>query len=70
MPDLETQLHIHRRFTADFTAVRALLRRVEAMRTQSKRARQLGEPAFPFVNNRREAHAPSTIEAVVSTLAI
>jgi hypothetical protein len=42
----------------------------DALRRIAERARQLGKHAFLFVNNRLEGHAPSTIEAVVSTLAV
>ena len=91
MPDLET-VQVPGSFMADFTVVRALLRRgrtykdavkkfephretqevdagtCNALRRIAERARQLGEPAFMFVNNRLEGNAPSTIEGVVSTL--
>jgi uncharacterized protein YecE (DUF72 family) len=44
-------------------AIRAALAQV------AERARRVGQPAFLFVNNRLEGHAPSTIEAVVELLA-
>jgi hypothetical protein len=92
MPDLGSQFSMSGAFGADFTVVRALLRRgrtyEEAVRTFepydsvrepdlvtrdalgriARRAREVGQPAFVFVNNRLEGNAPSTIEAVVSTL--
>jgi hypothetical protein len=40
------------------------------MRRVAERAIELKEPAFVFVNNRLEGHAPSTIEAVVDGIAI
>jgi uncharacterized protein YecE (DUF72 family) len=93
MPDLGTQAEMAGAFTADFTVVRALLRRGQtyeqavkrfepyretqepdsatrdALARIAARSRRLGRPAFLFVNNRLEGNAPSTIEAVVSTLA-
>ena len=41
----------------------------EAMRGIAERSRALRKPAFLFVNNRLEGHAPSTIEAVADRLA-
>jgi uncharacterized protein YecE (DUF72 family) len=94
MPSLEEQVQLPDAETADFTVVRALLRRGrtyeqavasfepyrevqepnegarEAMRQIAERSRQTRKPAFLFVNNRLEGHAPSTIEAVVETLAV
>jgi hypothetical protein len=93
MPGLEDQVQLPDAFTADFTVVRALLKKGRAYE-QAVRSfepyRQLQEPnegaregmpkiaesawvrkvpAFLFVNNRLEGHAPSTIEAVVDALA-
>jgi uncharacterized protein YecE (DUF72 family) len=92
MPDLSSQFRTPGVFGADFTVVRALLRRGrtyeqavstfepydsirepdsvsrDALGQIARRARQVGQPAFVFVNNRLEGNAPSTIEAVVSTL--
>jgi hypothetical protein len=42
----------------------------DALRRIAERPRRLGEPAFLFVNNRLLGNVPSTIEAVVSTLAV
>jgi uncharacterized protein YecE (DUF72 family) len=93
MPGLEDQAQLSDAFTADFTVVRALLKKgrgyEQAVRSfepyrqvqepnegaregmtriaGSARARKV--PAFFFVNNRLEGHAPSTIEAVVDALA-
>jgi hypothetical protein len=93
MPGLEDQVQLPDAFTADFTVVRALLKKgrtyEQAVRSfepyrqvkesnegarqgmtriaESARARKV--PAFLFVNNRLEGHAPSTIEAVVDALA-
>jgi uncharacterized protein YecE (DUF72 family) len=39
-----------------------------ALRTLALRALERRQPAFLFVNNRLEGHAPSTIEAVVESL--
>jgi uncharacterized protein YecE (DUF72 family) len=41
-----------------------------AMRRVAERAIEKEEPAFVFVNNRLEGHAPSTIEAVADGIAI
>jgi uncharacterized protein YecE (DUF72 family) len=41
----------------------------DALRQIAERARQRREPAFLFVNNRLEGHAPTTIESVVDQLA-
>jgi uncharacterized protein YecE (DUF72 family) len=92
MPDLGSQFRMPGAFGADFTVVRALLRRGrayeqavgmfepysavrepdpisrDALGRIARRARQVGQPAYVFVNNRLEGNAPSTIEAVVSTL--
>jgi uncharacterized protein YecE (DUF72 family) len=38
----------------------------EALRAIARRARQTGQPAYIFVNNRLEGNAPGTIEAVVA----
>jgi uncharacterized protein YecE (DUF72 family) len=40
----------------------------DGLRSIAQRSSGLGRPAFLFVNNRLEGNAPSTIEAVVSTL--
>ncbi len=40
----------------------------DAMRAIASRAKQQKKPAFLFVNNRLEGHAPTTIEAVVNML--
>ncbi len=40
----------------------------DALRQIAERSRRLGQSAFLFVNNRLEGNAPSTIEAVASTL--
>jgi hypothetical protein len=42
----------------------------EAMRQVAERSRKIRKPAFLFVNNRLEGHAPSTIEAVADMLAV
>jgi hypothetical protein len=42
----------------------------DALGRIAERTRRLGEPAFIFVGNRLEGNSPSTIEAVVSTLAV
>jgi hypothetical protein len=42
----------------------------EAIRQVAERSRRARKPAFLFVNNRLEGHAPSTIEAVVDMLAV
>ncbi len=92
MPDLDRQFHTPGVFGADFTVVRALLRRGrtyeqavgmfepyaavsepdpisrDALGQIARRARQVGQPAYVFVNNRLEGNAPSTIEAVVAML--
>jgi hypothetical protein len=39
-----------------------------AMRRVAERAMQRKEPAFVFVNNRLEGHAPTTIEAVADAI--
>ncbi len=94
MPSLQEQVQLPDADTADFTVVRALLRRGrtyeqavktfepyrtvqepnegarEAMRRVAERSRQARKPAFLFVNNRLEGHAPGTIEAVVGMLAV
>jgi uncharacterized protein YecE (DUF72 family) len=41
----------------------------ESMRQVAEQARQQRKPAFLFVNNRLEGHAPTTIEAVADRLA-
>ena len=41
-----------------------------AMRRVAERAMQRKEPAFVFVNNRLEGHAPTTIEAVADAIGI
>jgi uncharacterized protein YecE (DUF72 family) len=41
----------------------------EAMRRIAERSRALRKPAFLFVNNRLEGHAPTTIEAVAGAIA-
>jgi hypothetical protein len=52
------------------SAIRAFLDQLRgALRRIAERARRLREPAFIFVGNSLEGHSPSTIEAVVSTLA-
>jgi uncharacterized protein YecE (DUF72 family) len=40
----------------------------EALTEIARRAREAGQPAFLFVNNRLEGNAPSTIEAVIEQL--
>jgi uncharacterized protein YecE (DUF72 family) len=94
MPSLEDQVQLPDAESADFTVVRALLRKGrlyeqavkafepyrdlqepnegarEAMRQVAERSRKARKPAFLFVNNRLEGHAPSTIEAVVEMLAV
>jgi uncharacterized protein YecE (DUF72 family) len=40
----------------------------DALRQIAERSRQDGKPAYLFVNNRLEGHAPSTIEAVAEAL--
>jgi uncharacterized protein YecE (DUF72 family) len=40
----------------------------EALRQIAARALRVGQPAFVFVNNRLEGHAPATIEAVVAAV--
>jgi hypothetical protein len=39
-----------------------------AMRRVAERSLQRKEPAFLFVNNRLEGHAPTTIEAVADAI--
>ena len=92
MPELGDQAERPGAFTAEFTVVRALLRRGrsyeeavrafepyrsvqdpnpaarDALARIADRARRLRQPAFLFVNNRLEGHAPSTIEAVAEAL--
>ena len=92
MPPLDDQAQIPEAFTADFTVVRALLKKGRgyeaAVKTFEpyrqiqepnegarggmveivKGARKRKMPAFIFVNNRLEGHAPGTIEAVVERL--
>jgi hypothetical protein len=92
MPPLDEQVQLPDAFTADFTVVRALLRKDrpyeqavkafepyrlvqepnegarDAMSRIAERARKVRKPAFLFVNNRLEGHAPTTIEAVVETI--
>jgi uncharacterized protein YecE (DUF72 family) len=92
MPVLEEQAQLPGAYTADFTVVRALLRKGrayeqavksfepyrlvqepnegarEGMRRIAERARKERRPAFLFVNNRLEGHAPGTIEAVADQL--
>jgi uncharacterized protein YecE (DUF72 family) len=92
MPELGEQIAIPGAFTADFTVVRALLRKGQtyeqavqayepyertvdpnpaaraALKAIAERAWKTGQPAYLFVNNRLEGNAPSTIEAVVSSL--
>lgn len=92
MPELGQQIELAGAFSADFTVVRALLRRGrryeeavqafepyrlvqepnepdrEAMRTIAEGALRSKKPAFLFINNRHEGHAPTTIEAVVDRL--
>jgi uncharacterized protein YecE (DUF72 family) len=94
MPELLEQVDIQDTFTADFTVVRALLKKGssyehavkglepykeikepnpdarEAMRRIAERAWKTRQPAYVFVNNRLEGNAPSTIEAVVGSIAI
>jgi uncharacterized protein YecE (DUF72 family) len=94
MPELLEQVDIEDTFTADFTVVRALLKKGssyeqavkgfepykeikapnpgarEAMRRIAERAWKTRQPAYVFVNNRLEGNAPSTIEAVVDSIAI
>jgi hypothetical protein len=93
MPGLEDQVQLPDAFTADFTVVRALLKKGRAYEQAvrsfepyrqvretnedarggigriAESARRRKVPAFRFVNNRLEGHAPSTIEAVVAALA-
>lgn len=90
MPELQTQLSFDDIFTADFMAVRALLKygrtyeqavksfepyeRVQeenpaardALRAILERAKRIKQPAFVFVNNRLEGHAPGTIDAITA----
>jgi hypothetical protein len=40
----------------------------EAMRRVAERAMRRKKPAFLFVNNRLEGHAPTTIEAIAEQL--
>jgi uncharacterized protein YecE (DUF72 family) len=92
MPELGVQAEMPGAFTADFTVVRALLRRGrsyeqavaafepyklvqepdhparDALAGIVDRSRRQRKPAFLFVNNRLEGHAPTTIEAVVDRL--
>jgi hypothetical protein len=42
----------------------------DAMQRIAERSLQRKKPAFLFVNNRLEGHAPSTIEAVAEQLGI
>jgi hypothetical protein len=94
MPELLEQVDIQDTFTADFSVVRALLKKGssydqavkgfepykelkepnpgarEAMRRIAERAWKTRQPAHVFVNNRLEGNAPSTIEAVVDSIAI
>jgi uncharacterized protein YecE (DUF72 family) len=42
----------------------------DALGRIAERSRQLRQPAFLFVNNRLEGHAPTTIEAVVESLGV
>jgi uncharacterized protein YecE (DUF72 family) len=93
MPALEDQVQLPDAFSADFTVVRALLRKGrpyeqavksfepyklvqepnegarDAMRQIVGRCLKAKRPAFLFVNNRLEGHAPGTIEAVVDPIA-
>ncbi len=92
MPALDDQVQLPDADTADFSVVRALLRKGrlyeqavkafepyervqepdegtrDAMRRVVERCRATKRPAFLFVNNRLEGHAPTTIEAVVNRL--
>jgi uncharacterized protein YecE (DUF72 family) len=92
MPTLDEQIQLPDAFTADFTVVRALLKKGRAyedavksfepyqkiqepnegaragMIEIARAARKRKIPAFLFVNNRLEGHAPGTIEAVVESL--
>jgi uncharacterized protein YecE (DUF72 family) len=92
MLPLDEQARLPGAFTADFTVVRALLRRGrlyeqavqtfepyreiqepnegarEGMVRIARRAREREVPAYVFVNNRLEGHAPSTIEAVADAI--
>lgn len=92
MPLIEEQIQLPEAFTADFTVVRALLRKGrtfeqagqafepyrlvqetnegarDALRLIAERSRKVRKPAFLFVNNSLEGHAPTTIEAVVDRL--
>jgi uncharacterized protein YecE (DUF72 family) len=92
MPELDTQREMPGAFSADFTVVRALLRKGrgygqavdafqpyqhvqepnpaarDAMQAIALEARRRKSPAFLFVNNRLEGHAPTTIEDVADRL--
>jgi uncharacterized protein YecE (DUF72 family) len=92
-PELLDQAAMEGPFTADFTVVRALLKRGRAydaavqsfepydriqepnegaragMVLIAEHALRRKKPAFLFVNNRLEGNAPSTIEAVIESLA-
>jgi uncharacterized protein YecE (DUF72 family) len=92
MPELGVQVETPGAFTADFTVVRALLRKGrayeqavrafepyrlvqepdhaarEALLRIAGRSLRERKPAFLFVNNRLEGHAPGTIEAVAERL--
>lgn len=91
-PELTAQVGMEGAFTADFSVVRALLRKGRAyedavksfepyeriqepnegaragMRAIAEYALRRKKPAFLFVNNRLEGHAPTTIEETIAGL--